>query len=98
MEYLEGFIDEEGKKHKGYKELVKELDEKFKDFAKIATSGSDEEKKEFIDFYNEVLRLNNILSTFPEFKNEELLNERQKQDLQSAYLQIYTETKHQREK
>lgn len=96
-EYLEGFTDEKGEYQKGYKELVKELETNFKDFTKIAISGSDKEKKAFVELYNNLLRLHNILNTFEEFKNEELLSDRQKQELQSAYLHIYEEIKQQRQ-
>ncbi|GAD18702.1 type I restriction-modification system, restriction subunit R [Helicobacter fennelliae] len=97
-EYLEGYIDESGKEHKGYKELIHELKSNFKEPQNLQTI---EEKKAFIKLFNEILKLNNVLSTFDEFeeleKEEELLTLCQKQDLQSAYLRICDEIKQTKE-
>ena len=52
---------------------------------------SEQEKKEFIKLYGAILRVTNILSSFDEFKDEELINERDKQDYQSIYIELYNE-------
>ena len=52
---------------------------------------SEAEQKEFIRLYSAILRVTNILSSFDEFKNQELINERDKQDYHSIYIELYNE-------
>lgn len=73
-----------------YSSLVSELTSKFNPGELPA---SETEKKEFINLYNRILRLQNILKSFDDFKGNELLPERTFQDYQSTYLQIYQEIK-----
>ena len=54
---------------------------------------SEEEQKEFIKLYGSILKVMNILSSFDEFKNEELISERDKQDYHSVYIELYNEFK-----
>lgn len=68
-----------------YTALVGELKEKF-DLAKFPLQ-SEQEQKEFIQVFNKVLKLENILNLFDKFKNP--LPLRQKQDYQSYYLDLY---------
>ena len=79
---------ENGKSFEGYKSLVEKLTSKY-------TSGelmqSEAEQKEFIRLYGAILKVTNILSSFDEFKNDELLNERDKQDYHSIYIELYNE-------
>lgn len=64
-EYLEGFTDiVTGKAHRGYIEVVKDLNKKFPDTEKIAT---DKDKKEFVKLFGEYLRVENILQNYDEF-------------------------------
>lgn len=48
-------------------------------------------QKEFIGLFGQVLRLDNILTSFDEFAGEELLTERQGQDYRSVYLDLYAQ-------
>ncbi len=48
-------------------------------------------KKEFIKLYGAILKVTNILSSFDEFKDDELINERNKQDYHSIYIELYNE-------
>lgn len=48
-------------------------------------------KKEFIKLYGAILKVTNILSSFDEFKDDELINERDKQDYHSIYIELYNE-------
>ena len=48
-------------------------------------------QKEFIKLYGSILKVTNILSSFDEFKEQELLSEREKQDYHSIYIEIYNE-------
>ena len=100
-EYLEGYIDKNGKSYRGYNEVISELKEKYFKGEEISAdiiSATIEEKKAFIKLFNELLKLNNILSSFDEFKRQELLSEAQKQGLQSAYINVYEEIQKLRQK
>jgi type I restriction enzyme R subunit len=69
-----------------YSLLVSELTTKFNPGELPA---SETEQREFINLYNKILRLQNILKSFDDFKGNELLPERTFQDYQSTYLEIY---------
>jgi len=73
-----------------YSALVSELTSKFNP-GELPVSET--EKKEFINLYNKILRLQNILKSFDDFKGNELLPERTFQDYQSTYLELYQEIK-----
>ncbi|EAH6025726.1 type I restriction endonuclease subunit R [Campylobacter upsaliensis] len=88
-EYLQGYTDEKGQKHKGYHELTKELTDKFplESFRQATLKTSD--KKHFLALFGELLKLRNILEIFDNFSDP--LNERDKQDYQSHYISTYEE-------
>ncbi|WP_270971377.1 type I restriction endonuclease subunit R [Campylobacter upsaliensis] len=88
-EYLQGYTDEKGQKHKGYNELTKELTDKFplESFRQATLKTSD--KKHFLALFGELLKLRNILEIFDNFSDP--LNERDKQDYQSHYISAYEE-------
>ncbi|EAK1466909.1 type I restriction endonuclease subunit R [Campylobacter upsaliensis] len=88
-EYLHGYTDENGKEHKGYNELTKELTDKFplESFRQATLKQSD--KKHFLALFGELLKLRNILEIFDNFSDP--LNERDKQDYQSHYISTYEE-------
>ncbi|EOX0010746.1 type I restriction endonuclease subunit R [Campylobacter upsaliensis] len=88
-EYLHGYTDEKGDKHKGYNELTKELTDKFplESFRQATLKTSD--KKHFLALFGELLKLRNILEIFDNFSDP--LNERDKQDYQSHYISTYEE-------
>ena len=69
-----------------YSALVSELTTKFNPGELPA---SETEQRDFINLYNKILRLQNILKSFDDFKGNELLPERTFQDYQSTYLEIY---------
>ncbi|MCA1920528.1 MAG: type I restriction endonuclease subunit R, partial [Flavobacterium piscis] len=87
QDYYNGYNDGE-KNIKGYKELIEELLDNFPVDQPII---SEKAKKEFIKLYGQILRVQNILSTFDEFKGNEILTERQIQDYQSLYIDFYQE-------
>ena len=86
-DYYFGY-EENGKKFEGYKALVEELKSKF---APGELMQSEAEQKEFIRLYGAILKVTNILSSFDEFKDEELLSERDKQDYHSVYIELYND-------
>lgn len=64
-EYLEGFKElASGEAHRGYVDIVKELNEKFPDVDDIVT---EQDKKEFVRLFGEYLRVENILQNYDEF-------------------------------
>lgn len=87
-EYYNGYTDDKGKYVKGYKELIEELEEKYPAGELIV---SEKEKRDFVKLYSAILRLKNILSSFDEFAEKEILSERDVQDYHSQYLRIYDE-------
>lgn len=87
-DYYYGYKEENGKSFEGYKLLVEKLTSKF---APGELMQSEAEQKEFIRLYSAILRVTNILSSFDEFKNQELINKRDKQDYHSVYIELYNE-------
>lgn len=71
-----------------YADCAQELLEKFPLGEPITGEAA---QKEFIALYGQILRLENILTAFDEFADDELLSERQAQDYRSVYLDLYAE-------
>ena len=87
-DYYYGYEEENGKRFEGYKELVEKLTSKF---VPGELMQGEQAQKEFIKLYGAILKVTNILSSFDEFKYEQLLSERDKQDYQSLYIEIYND-------
>lgn len=90
-DYYNGFVDDDGKYHKGYTELVGELFEKFplRNFRNVVMTN--EAKKMFVMLFGAVLRMRNILSAFDQFVDDKSLAVNDLQDYQSYYLNIRDE-------
>jgi type I restriction enzyme R subunit len=73
-----------------YTSLVSELTARFNP-GELPTSELDQ--REFVNLYNKILRLQNILKSFDDFKGNEILPERFFQDYQSTYIEIYQQIK-----
>ncbi len=84
-EYYSGYNDDNGHKP-GYEELINELEDQFPLGQPIV---GEEAQKEFIRLYGGILRLRNILTSFDDFEGKEILSERDFQDYQSVYIDIY---------
>ena len=84
-EYYNGW-QQDGEQQKGYIDLIQELRKYFS--LPVCIEGERAEK-DFIKLWGAVLRLRNILVSFDEFTNKEILSERDFQDYQSAYLDLY---------
>lgn len=52
---------------------------------------SEKDQKRFVELFSSILRLQNLLSAFDEFAEDELIGSREMQDLQSVYLEIRDE-------
>ena len=84
-EYYNGW-EKDDKPQKGYVDLITELQERFP--LPVFIEGEQAEK-DFIRLWGAILRLRNILTSFDEFAGNEILSERDFQDYQSAYLDLY---------
>lgn len=85
-DYYNGYEEDDGKFHKGYKGLVEEIESKFPIGTQIV---GEEKEKEFISLYGSLLRVTNILNAFDKFESERLLSDRDVQDYQSMYIDLY---------
>ena len=85
-EYYNGYNDDDGKHHKGYAELVAELQENFSLGSQIMGESNE---KAFISLFGAILKMRNILTSFDEFAGDSLLSDRDLQDHQSRYLDLY---------
>ncbi len=88
-EYYNGY-EAEGKHHPGYKDLIEDLQTNYPLGQAIL---GEEAQKDFIRLYGSILRMRNILSAFDEFAGNEILPERNFQDYQSVYIDLYQEIK-----
>jgi type I restriction enzyme R subunit len=85
--YYYGY-DENGVHHPGFVELVDELTLRFPLGIEII---SETEQKEFIKLFGNILKLRNILSSFDDFDMTDKIPERDMQDYQSVYIDLWHE-------
>lgn len=89
-DYYNGFdeekSDEDTKHTSGYKELIENLLTRFPLKQPII---GEQDEKDFIALFGSILRVRNILTAFDDFKGNEILSDRQLQDYQSTYLDLY---------
>jgi type I restriction enzyme R subunit len=86
-EYYKGY-EEKGEHKPGYEELIATLTTQFPLGQPIL---GEEAEKDFIRLYGAILRLRNILTSFDDFEGNEILSERDFQDYQSIYIDLYQE-------
>ena len=90
-DYYYGYPDDKGKKIKGYEERIAELLQKYPLSEQII---GEKAKKDFIILFGNILRLQNILSSFDEFDEEQaILTEFQFQNYTGLYLDLRDEFK-----
>ena len=89
-EYYNGYEDDKGRAKEGYRQLIEELQNKFPIDEQII---GEQNKKEFIVLFGNILKIKNILSAFDKFAGNEILSEREYQDYQSIYIDLYEEIK-----
>ena len=85
--YYNGY-NEDGKHYPGYAELIDQLTLRFPLGKEII---GDKNKKDFISLFGTILRLKNILTAFDTFAGNEILSERDMQDYQSIYIDLWHE-------
>ncbi len=86
-DYYYGY-DEDGKHNKGYEERIAELIQKYPLNTQIIGESA---KKDFIVSYGNILRLQNILSTFDDFAGNEILSPIDFQNYTGIYNDLYIE-------
>lgn len=84
-DYYNGY-DENGDHKAGYLELIALLTSEYP--LDIAITG-EQAQKDFIRLFGAILKLKNILSSFDDFTGNEILSERDFQDYQSRYIDLY---------
>lgn len=94
-DYFEGYTDEKGNKKPGYRDLIAELEYKYP-LTEPQIYG-EQAQKDFIGLFGAILRMRNILSSFDEFEGNEILTERDLQDYQGRYNDLYEEWKRRRD-
>ena len=89
-DYYNGYQDDKGREKEGYSQLIEELQSKFPLSEQITGESN---KKEFVILFGNILKIKNILSAFDKFAGNEILSEREYQDYQSIYIDLYEEIK-----
>ena len=89
-EYYNGYEDDKGREKEGYSQLIEELQDKFPIGEQII---GEQNEKEFIILFGNILKIKNILSVFDKFVGNEILSEREYQDYQSIYIDLYQKRK-----
>lgn len=90
QDYMNGFVDEEsGKKVRGYSDICQELLGRYPDPTQITLEA---DKKQFVQLFGEVLKMENILRNYDEFiEGGSLLSPGLMQDMRSLYVDIREE-------
>ncbi len=82
-DYYEGYTTEDGKHMQGYVEMVNKLVDNFP--LSDERIVGEHNQKDFINLFGAILRMRNLLTSFDEFTNKEVLAERNLQDYLSRY-------------
>lgn len=88
-DYYYGYEDK-GETVRGYKDIVDELLEKYPLGVRIL---GEKKEKEFIRLFGAMLRVRNILTSFDDFAGKEIISDRDRQDYQSLYIDLYDKWK-----
>lgn len=91
-----GYIDANGFERCGYSDLVHELMEKYP-LQGFNIVGEDNQK-EFISLFGNILRLRNMLKAFDQFEGNEIIKERDMQDYLGHYQDLHEEWKRKEQK
>ena len=88
-DYYEGYTDEKGEHHKGYKELIGELLDEYP-LSEPRIEG-EENQKGFLKLFGAILRMRNLLTSFDDFEGKEIVSEIDFQDYCGRYLDLKPE-------
>ena len=93
-DYYYGYEDAKGYKP-GYVDLIEQLESKYP-LSEPSIIG-EQAQKDFIGLFGAILRMRNLLTAFDEFVGNEILSDRDMQDYQGRYNDLYEEWKRIRE-
>ncbi|MDD6640657.1 MAG: type I restriction endonuclease subunit R [Erysipelotrichaceae bacterium] len=85
-DYYDGYQEESGVHHPGYRDIVDALTFRYPLDKPII---GEKAEKDFIGLFSSLLVVMNILSSFDRFANEHLLSDRDMQNYQSIYIDLY---------
>ncbi len=94
-DYFTGFVDDEGEYNPGYQDLLNDLTAGFP-LSEPQIIG-EQNQKDFIALFGNILRMRNILSSFDDFAKDDPLSERDLQDYLGRYQDLRDEWKRKRE-
>lgn len=94
-DYYYGYESVDGKPMPGYVDMVEDLTNKFP-LSEPQIIG-EQNQKDFIALFGSILRMRNLLVAFDEFKEKELIDERDLQDYLGRYQDLRDEWKRRRE-
>ena len=94
-DYYYGYESVDGKQMSGYVDMIEELTNKFP-LTEPQIIG-EQNQKDFIALFGSILRMRNLLVAFDEFKEKELLSERDLQDYLGRYQDLRDEWKRRRD-
>lgn len=89
-DYYYGCVDEKGRMQKGYEERIEELLSRFPLDKQII---GEQNQKDFLVLFGNILRLRNILTAFDQFAGNEIISPIDFQDYTGNYHDIYQEIK-----
>lgn len=95
-DYYYGFTTEDGKDKPGYVDMIKQLQEKYP--LTDPQIVGEKNQVEFIKLFGAILKMRNLLSSFDEFADKDLLNPRDLQDYSGRYQDLYAEWKEKNKK
>ena len=92
---LNGYDDEKGRHHLGYLELLEIIKNEYPLDQQIV---GEKAEKRFIKLFSQLLSLRNILMSFDQFVDRSDLSDRDMQDYQSNYLDLYDKYRNKKDK
>ncbi|MBQ4395757.1 MAG: type I restriction endonuclease subunit R [Paludibacteraceae bacterium] len=98
-DYINGYTDENGKKHIGFAKIVEALKQLFPLPVVNLEMMGEEKEKEFIRLFGSYLRMVNLLSTFDRFETDQAnyITPADDQDYKSIYLDLNEKYRHRAE-
>ena len=93
-DYYSGYEDENGRYHPGYVDLLEKLETEFPLGSQIY---GEQAEKDFIRLFGSILSLRNILSSFDKFEEVQAITNRDLQDYQSLYIDLYDKYRNERD-
>ena len=90
-DYYYGYEGSDYRHHVGYVDLISELREKYP--LTMTQIIGENNQKQFIKLFGNILRMRNILLSFDEFAGKEILSERDLQDYLGRYQDLYDDWK-----